>query len=179
MIHSPIVLETPRLILRTQSEGDAQKLKEFEARNVNHFVRWQPTPIHSEVDKSSIRFSLFLREAPEGDIMGECSFSQIIRGVFHACYLGYRIDATHEGKGLMREAVKRAIQFMFEEQNLHRIMAGYMPVNARSAKLLQNLGFTIEGHAKDYLLINGWWEDHMLTSLINPKWHCSNYPVAR
>ena len=66
----------------------------------------------------------------------------------------------------MSEAVKRAIQYMFEEQKIHRIMANYMPSNERSAQLLHKLGFTIEGLAKEYLLINGQWEDHVLTSLI-------------
>ena len=73
----------------------------------------------------------------------------------------------------MSEAVKRTIEYMFEEQNIHRIMANYMPSNTRSAKLLQTLGFTIEGLAKKYLLINGQWEDHILTSLTNQKWKSS------
>jgi ribosomal-protein-alanine N-acetyltransferase len=117
----------------------------------------------------AIRFLLFFQEDGEGEIIGFCNFSQIFRGPFQACYLGYQIDSAGEGKGFMSEAIKRAIQYMFEEQNLHRIMANYMPSNSRSAKLLQNLGFAIEGKAKNYLLINGQWEDHILTSLTNQK----------
>ena len=44
-------------------------------------------------------------------------------------------------------------------------MANYMPINFRSAKLLHRLGFTVEGYAKNYLLINNRWEDHVLTAL--------------
>lgn len=73
----------------------------------------------------------------------------------------------------MSEAVKKATEYMFEEQNIHRIMANYIPSNQRSAKLLQSLGFTIEGLAKNYLLINGQWEDHVLTSLTNQQWRTS------
>ena len=104
------------------------------------------------------------------EIIGFCNFSQIVRGPFQACYLGYHIDVAEEGKGLMSEAVQRAIQYMFEKQNMHRIMANYMPSNQRSGKLLQKLGFMIEGRAEKYLLINGQWEDHILTSLTNAKW---------
>jgi ribosomal-protein-alanine N-acetyltransferase len=39
----------------------------------------------------------------------------------------------------------------------------------RSGRLLGRLGFVIEGYARDYLLVNGRWEDHVLTSLINPQ----------
>ena len=69
----------------------------------------------------------------------------------------------------MHEALTLGIDFMFQEMALHRIMANYMPRNERSARVLQRLGFAIEGQAKDYLMINGRWEDHTLTSLINSK----------
>ncbi|MBE9234176.1 30S ribosomal protein S5 alanine N-acetyltransferase, partial [Cuspidothrix issatschenkoi LEGE 03284] len=48
--------------------------------------------------------------------------------------------------------------------------ANYMPHNRRSAKVLKRLGFVVEGYATDYLMINGQWEDHILTSLTNPHW---------
>jgi ribosomal-protein-alanine N-acetyltransferase len=56
---------------------------------------------------------------------------------------------------------------MFDDLGLHRIMAGYLPHNKRSGKLLDRLGFEKEGLARKYLKINGRWEDHLLTSLIN------------
>jgi ribosomal-protein-alanine N-acetyltransferase len=40
--------------------------------------------------------------------------------------------------------------------------------NERSGKLLNKLGFSEGGLAKNYLKINGRWEDHVLTSLLNP-----------
>ena len=48
-------------------------------------------------------------------------------------------------------------------------MANYIPRNQRSETLLDNLGFAKEGVAIKYLLINGKWEDHVLTSLLNPQ----------
>jgi ribosomal-protein-alanine N-acetyltransferase len=70
----------------------------------------------------------------------------------------------------MTEALKPALRFMFMDMNLHRIGANYMPRNQRSGNLLRRLGFVVEGYARDYLLINGTWEDHILTSLTNPAW---------
>jgi ribosomal-protein-alanine N-acetyltransferase len=48
-------------------------------------------------------------------------------------------------------------------------MANYMPANERSGKLLSRLGFEREGLAKRYLYINGRWEDHVLTALLNNR----------
>lgn len=58
----------------------------------------------------------------------------------------------------------------------HRIMANVMPGNRRSARVLKSLGFRIEGRAKAYLLIAGRWEDHVLTSLVNPGWRAAKRP---
>ena len=68
----------------------------------------------------------------------------------------------------MHEVVTAGIDYLFGERGLHRIMAGYMPANLRSGALLERLGFEREGYAKDYLMINGRWEDHVLTALLNP-----------
>jgi ribosomal-protein-alanine N-acetyltransferase len=68
----------------------------------------------------------------------------------------------------MRECLVAATHFMFAEHGLHRIMANHRPENARSARLLNGLGFEREGMARAYLKINGAWTDHVLTSLINP-----------
>ena len=40
----------------------------------------------------------------------------------------------------------------------------------RRDRLLRRLGFVVEGYARDYLMIAGKWEDHILTSLTNPRW---------
>jgi len=70
----------------------------------------------------------------------------------------------------MTEALTAAIKYVFEELNLHRVMANYMPGNEKSAKLLHRLGFVVEGHAREYLRLAGEWQDHTLTALINESW---------
>lgn len=180
----PITLNTDRLILRSPTESDHYALETFEKRNQHHLSLWRPTSSTPHLaypdqikkwkkefdENTAVRFLFFLKDQSQHEIIGFCNFTQIFRGAFHACYLGYQIDVLQEGKGLMSEAAIAGIQYMFEEQNLHRIMANYMPSNTRSARLLQRLGFVIEGKAQKYLHINGKWEDHILTSLTNEHW---------
>ena len=45
------------------------------------------------------------------------------------------------------------------------MQANYIPENHRSARLLQRLGFRVEGLARNYLFINGAWRDHVLAAL--------------
>ncbi len=69
----------------------------------------------------------------------------------------------------MTTAVGLVVDWLFKE-GFHRVMAGYMPRNKKSESILHQCGFEKEGVAKSYLLINGQWEDHILTSKINLNW---------
>jgi ribosomal-protein-alanine N-acetyltransferase len=115
----------------------------------------------------SMRLVFFLCDDAERSVVGDCNFTNFVRGPFQACYLGYKIAKRAEGQGLMREALSAAIGYAFETLRLHRIMANYVPVNERSGRLLRRLGFMVEGYARDYLLVGGAWRDHVLTSLTN------------
>ena len=70
----------------------------------------------------------------------------------------------------MTESVRMGIDYMFREMHMHRISANYMPHNTASAAVLKRLGFAVDGYARDYLQIGGRWQDHILTSLLNPDW---------
>ena len=104
----------------------------------------------------------------DAPVIGTCNFTNIVRGPFHACHLGYQVALPQQGKGMMHEALIAAIGYMFGPRRLHRIMANYRPENYRSARLLQRLGFRREGLAENYLFIDGAWRDHVLTALVNP-----------
>jgi ribosomal-protein-alanine N-acetyltransferase len=102
--------------------------------------------------------------------IGIVNFTQITRGPFQACSLGYSIDKEFQGQGVMFEALSSAIKYIFDEKHLHRIMANYLPENQRSGQLLNGLGFTIDGTSQDFLFINGEWRTHVLSSLTNRNW---------
>ncbi len=113
---------------------------------------------------------LALLDARQSEVVGVCNFTNILRGTFQSCHLGYALGQRYQGQGLMFEALQVCTRYVFEEIGLNRIMANYLPRNDRSGRLLARLGFDIEGQAKRFLRINGIWEDHVLTSLLNPIW---------
>ncbi|MEA5571536.1 GNAT family N-acetyltransferase [Calothrix sp. UHCC 0171] len=117
----------------------------------------------------SLRLFIFLQNNPN-QIIGTLNFNNFVRGVAQYCNVGYSLAENEQGKGYMTVALQGAIQYMFQEVKMHRISANYMPHNRRSGNLLKRLGFVVEGYARDYLMINGKWEDHVLTSLVNSQW---------
>ncbi|HEY9180559.1 MAG TPA: GNAT family N-acetyltransferase [Candidatus Baltobacteraceae bacterium] len=179
--------ETERLLLTIPGRRAAEAYVHFNEENQRHLAPWNPpmTARHfdvcaqrelldAQIDqfRSGTRyaFSIFERGTnPDGPLIGYVNFSEVVRGVFLACYMGYALAEHAQGRGYMTEACRAGIEFIFKEVRLHRIMANYMPHNARSATVLDRLGFVREGIAKAYLFLDGAWQDHILTSLTNPE----------
>lgn len=185
-------LETERLTVRLARPGMQGAMARFLSENfAGHLERWSPPATTAFFGEAfwrerlavaveefhagrAARFVLQPRahDAPaplDAPIVGTCNYTTIVRGPFLACHLGYQIAASHEGQGLMAEALRATNAFVFRSMRLHRIMANYRPENVRSGRLLDRLGFVREGLAKDYLFIDGAWRDHILTSLTNPS----------
>ncbi len=108
----------------------------------------------------SLSFLLF--RAKTNDILGGLTLSNIRRGVSQTATLGYWMGERYAGKGHMSSAVAMILPFCFDVLNLHRIEAACLPNNMPSIRLLENAGFHKEGYARNYLLINGTWQDHIL-----------------
>jgi ribosomal-protein-alanine N-acetyltransferase len=62
----------------------------------------------------------------------------------------------------MTAAVRALAGFAFATLRLHRIEAACIPANTASIRLLEKTGFAREGYAREYLCINGVWQDHLL-----------------
>jgi len=167
----------------TSQQKHAALLADFYARNSKRFSHWQPRVSADHHSEDSWRRRLLERERDfqegraahfigleDNRVVGSCSLTNIVYSPGFYCYMGYCVDADHEGKGMMIRIVSHAIDYAFNNLRLNRISANYMPRNARSARLLQKLGFEKEGYARRYLHINGRWEDHILTALLNSKY---------
>ncbi|MFV0341814.1 MAG: GNAT family N-acetyltransferase [Anaerocolumna sp.] len=175
--------ETPRLNMRVLYEEQASLVCDYYIRNKAFLKEWDPArtdafyavEYHQEQlmnEVKNIKSNAMLRlwlfsKTQEDKVIGMISFSNIVRGVFLSCHLGYSLDEAYINQGYMTEALKRGIDIIFKEYKLHRIEANIMPRNLPSRAVLEKLGFREEGLAKEYLKINGKWEDHIHMVLLN------------
>ncbi len=175
-------LSSSRVCARLLEPHEAAMMARFRKENREHLEAWEPRRSSAFFTedfwqlrlKQNIRdfrndiSACFVLLAPaEDEVLGVCNYTNIIRGTFQSCHLGYALGLKHQGRGLMYEALAMTNSYIFSELGIHRIQAGYLPHNRRSELLLQRLGFEKEGFAKRYLEINGKWEDHVLTSLVD------------
>ncbi|WP_305857869.1 GNAT family N-acetyltransferase [Balneatrix alpica] len=167
--------------VRLSHSGDAAALARFYQDNAAFLQPWEPlrpAGFHQlsawqerlqqrEQEQQQGRGAYFVAYQDE-QLIGVCNLNNVVQGVFQAAHLGYALAQSAQGQGKMFSICQQVLDYGFNQLGLNRIMANYMPHNLRSARLLQRLGFVIEGKASRYLQINGRWEDHILTAKLNP-----------
>jgi [ribosomal protein S5]-alanine N-acetyltransferase len=182
-----LVWHTARLALRTQTPQDEDAVRAYYLRNAEHFKPWDPrrTPDFFETKRFAQHFAhwqanhdsgqtlrVVLRDAgqtlPSTPILGLVNFSNLSGPPACSCTLGYSLDHSAVGQGLMREALATLLAAVSALRGIHRIQAAHVPHNAPSAATLAALGFAVEGRASAYLQIDGEWQDHVITAWINP-----------
>jgi ribosomal-protein-alanine N-acetyltransferase len=181
-------LATPRIVLRAARTTDVPELRRIHRKNADHLRPWSPAHAKGE-DPTSLTaisnmvaryrqqwkrgeaFVLLVTLRTGGEpIIGRVSLGGILRGVFQNAHLGYWIDADHQRRGLMTEAVDVALAFAFGMADLHRVQAAVMPNNPGSLRLLEKVGFRREGFAERYLEIAGTWQDHAIFAMTREEW---------
>lgn len=173
-------LQGQRISLKPPSIEDFDLWKEVREKN-----RFFLKPYEPEWSKDSLTQDFFLRrldrqntERKEGrgayflihrdhKIIGGINLNNIQMGAARHASLGYWLDQDYQGQGYMNEAAHVVIDYAFNVLKLKRLNAACLPDNERSINMLLKLGFEEEGYAKNYLQINGQWQDHRLFGLIN------------
>jgi len=171
------------MVVRTPIKGDGARYARYYTRNREFLQPFSPRFDSGMFSATEWEASIPLIQQQfaggtaarfvlvEGDdIIGVANLTQMPRSPSYSALLGYTLSEQHQGRGLMNSALADILHWAFRIRQLHRVMANYMPRNERSGRLLRKLGFQVEGYARDYLLINGEWEDHVLSSLTNTEW---------
>ncbi len=182
-------LTTERLIVRDLPPRAAQQVARFHHENWHYHRQWEPfrgseyftAPVQRRVlryearSDSKLHLWLLLRDGRRRrwrdlPIVGSLALSSIERASVQSCLLGYKIDARYARRGYMHEALVAVITHAFTTMGLHRIEATVMPRNRPSRALLERLGFREEGCARELILIQGVWEDHLRNALLSGEW---------
>ncbi|MGH9717987.1 MAG: GNAT family N-acetyltransferase [Candidatus Acidiferrales bacterium] len=106
-----------------------------------------------------------------GEMAGIININEIVRGSFCSGYLGYYAFSPHNGRGYMTVGLRAVISFAFGKLRLHRLEANIQPDNELSRRLVQRLGFQLEGLSPRYLRLGGKWRDHERWAITAEEWN--------
>lgn len=117
---------------------------------------------YGEDQRGDLAYPFFIFRKRDNVLVGGLTLANVRRGCAQAGSLGYWMGAPYARQGHMTAAVGALIPFAFGTLRLHRIEAACIPGNVASIRLLERTGFRREGFARQYLCIDGVWQDHLL-----------------
>src|SRR5207302_8635359 len=103
-------------------------------------------------------------------LAGGVGLSNLRRGVAETASLGYWVGEPFARQRFMSAALPLVLDFAFDRLRLHRVEAACLPTNVPSRALLLRTGFLQEGYARNYLLIDGKRQDHLLFAILRDDW---------
>jgi [ribosomal protein S5]-alanine N-acetyltransferase len=149
-------IETERLILRKFNPSDALYMyKNWATDNeVCKFLSWNP---HGDVIETEhvvdewinnyektdyYNWAIELKDISE--VIGQISIMHFDEK-YSSCSVGYNISRSFWGKGIMTEALKAVINYLFKEVGINRIEARHNTLNPASGRVMQKSGMKLEG----------------------------------
>lgn len=174
-------LETERLILRKMTLDDTEALFKFWADDeVTKYMNVESfhSPKQAEAmilllnelftKNQAIRWGIFSKA--DNCIIGTCGYNNWIQDYASRGEIGYDLDRSYWGQGIMREALRAMINYGFEAMELNRIEALVVLDADRSMNVLQKLGFQMEGILREYGYWKGQFWDECCFSLLKKEW---------
>lgn len=165
------------VILRAPQMTDHAAWAELRGQSRDFLTPWEPVWPEDDLTRGAFRrrlkryaddmradqaYPFLLFEKNSNRLLGGLTLTNIRRGVAQAASLGYWIGQPFARRGHMTAGVNALIPFVFDVLRLHRLEAACIPTNQASIRLLERTGFEREGRAREYLCINGVWQDHLL-----------------
>ena len=176
------IVEGDGVFLRAPQMSDYSEWTTLREASRAFLTPWEPTWPSDDLSRSAFRrrlrrytedqradtsYAFFLFRKSDEALVGGLTLANIRRGVAQAGSLGYWIGEPFARRGLMTGAVQGLVPFAFGSLRLHRLEAACIPSNNASIRLLEKVGFVREGYAREYLCINGLWQDHLLFARLN------------
>lgn len=176
----PFRLNGEHVFLRPPERGDYEEWASLRARSRGFLSPWEPSWPADALSRAAYRariaryaedwrtdqgYNFFVFREDEA-LVGGIGLSNLRRGVSEMASLGYWMGEPFARQGLMSAALPVVLAFGFERLRLHRIEAACLPSNVPSRRLLLRSGFREEGYARQYLCIEGKWQDHLLFAML-------------
>ncbi len=164
LVDLPDRLETERLILRPYRAGDGPAYLEVALRNREHLARFEAdNPIRrvrsvedAEIlvrefaaDWVSRRAFFFGSWLKEGGAFAAQIYVGLVNWEVPELEIGYFVDRDHEGRGLVAEAVRACLSFVFDYLHANRVTLRCSDQNPRSYRVAERCGFLREGHLRE------------------------------
>ena len=163
----PPILNSERLILRPFKLSDVKDLLEIKSKrikNIKEAKQW----IKKSIDENGFYLAVVLKE--ENKVIGYRELCHLNWWDFKAGEICAHFNKNYWNKGYSTESGKILINYCFKKLKFHKVYADTDPNNLASQRVLEKLGFKLEGRIRDRRIVKGQWIDEMDYGLLKSEW---------
>ncbi|MEY4927765.1 MAG: hypothetical protein RI894_2201 [Bacteroidota bacterium] len=103
-------------------------------------------------------------------LIGDCAI-QLDKYDPRIATVGITISHLDQQKGYAKEALLAILSFLFDTQNIHRVVETVDAENTASINLLKSTGFKQEGHFIENIFFKGAWGSEYQYALLRREWN--------
>ena len=184
---SNVILKTERLLIRPWRQSDLDDFYSYASVDgVGQMAGWKP---HESKEESKIILDMFISHKKtfaleyQGKVIGSVGIEKYNETHFpefenkKGREIGYVLSKEYWGQGLMPEALKEVIRFLFENANLDVIFCGHFLWNEQSHRVQEKSGF--KHYAFDtYETAFGTTEENEVNILKREDWVLQQIPAC-
>jgi len=164
LLDIPTRIETERLYLRCYAPGDGPWYYAMSQKNREHLACYESGNVVMTI-KTEEDAEIAVRDLAADWVARNCFFmgafdkrtdefvAQIYVGPVNwelpEFAIGYFADVDHEGRGYVTEAVRAALEFIFEYLKAHRVRLECDDTNVRSIRVAERCGMVQEAHFRE------------------------------
>jgi RimJ/RimL family protein N-acetyltransferase len=128
-----------------------------------------------QLEEEGTGVRLAIDRADDGAFIGWCCVNGW-NPDYRSASLGYCFDATAWGKGFATEAAGALLEWAFRTLDLNRVEGKSDTRNVGSSRVLQKLGFVLEGTLREDCIVEGVVSDTWVYGLLRREWQGLDYP---
>lgn len=158
-------IETKRLIIRKFVIEDAEDMYKNWAtkKECNKYLPWK---LHNNIDETKeiitdwindyymdkpkkLNYAIELKN--NNEVIGSIAILHI-KYLEKICEIGYCLGSDYWNNGYMTEVLKEIIKYLFNKQEFHLIIAGFMSENVASGRVMEKAGMKKEAVLRERAL---------------------------
>jgi RimJ/RimL family protein N-acetyltransferase len=175
-------IQTDRLLLRRFRNADLDAFVAYRSEeSVARFQSWDESYSKADAERFLAEDSkvapgqpghwlqIAIEDRGTGKLCGDCAV-RVTAEQPQTAELGVTLAPDHQNHGIASEAVTATLDWLFGEQDMHRVYAHTDDRNKAAQRLLEKLGFRLEARLIEADWFEGEWTTPRIYALLKKEW---------
>jgi len=179
-------LETQRLRIRNlkpsdlnefhsyRSNPDITKYQGFDVMTIEQAAAFINEHSDKEFGTAGEWVQYGIENKETGKIIGDCAIKLDQHNV-RIAEIGITISHLEQKKGYAKEVLWSILSFLFDTEQIHRVVETVDAENIASINLLKSAGFRQEGHFIENIFFKGKWGSELQFAMLKREWEKLEY----